>query len=171
LIVANIVDFSANNGNVTDSQSNSYSHVTCAQDTSNGCIYYKYSPTNSSSLTVNAHLATFGAIQVLAFKGTTGSAVDQDSGQGGPGPASTCQVLASITPAANEVAVSSVSIFNNSITSVDSGMDGNKVTDSFTGGVNEGGGISYVISNGSAIQPTWTSSGSGYTPCTAASFQ
>jgi hypothetical protein len=176
LIVLN-ASFAVAPSSYTDSASNTYSsHSTCGFNPDAGCIWYKYAPTGTlSSLSFTANGSNiFGAIEVIGFSGTTGSAIDQDSGQGFILAASTtCQANNPITPSAGAVVVTGVSFQNDGggqTYSVDSGVTLTDF-DPFVGGTSEGGGIGFLVTS-SSIQPTWTDTAAANpAACTAVSFQ
>ena len=172
LIVMNVSG--AGGGTVADSKSNTWQH-TCSFTDHTGCVWYVYSPTTDSSHTFsynNNSVAT--SIQVIAFKGTSGAAVDQ-SAQADAGAGTTCQA-GSITPGHNnEVVVAGfwASVDGGGATYSIGSSYSSPYFNPFNTGVNYGGGISYKVqTTAAATNPTWTNSGSSVDQvCGLYSFQ
>ena len=176
LIVINASDNSASSGGVSDSLNGAYTnHISCS-DTINGCLYWLYSPTVSSSMTFTKTTCVACAIEIIGFSGTSGSTIDQQSTQGVSAGVTTCQAGSSITPGHNnEVVVFGVAFINDGggqTYSVNSGMT---ITDQvqMTASTNQGGFISYIVqTSAGAIQPTGTDTATAANvACTSGSFQ
>jgi hypothetical protein len=147
---------------VGDSLSNTYTLSTCATTVGNQCIYYKYGPTVSSSMTFNATGAGIAAsIQVFGFRNVKGVALDKDAGQTQvSSPGTTCQTP-SLTPTnGNELVISGYYVNTDTAGSTYTISNGMTVLfNPFTNGVNYGGGLAYAVRSPiSAFQPTWTDS-------------
>ena len=176
LIVINASDNSASSGGVSDSLNGAYTnHITCS-DTINGCLYWLYAPTVSSSMTFTKTTCVACAIEIIGFSGTSGSTIDQQSTQGVSAGVTTCQP-SSITPGHNnEVVVFGVAFINDGggqTYSVDSGMASNIYQVQMTVATNQGGFISYIVQTAAgAIQPTGTDTATAANvACTSGSFQ
>jgi hypothetical protein len=147
---------------VTDSNSNVYTIATCGTVVANQCIYYKYNPTVTSSMTFTATgVGIAASIQVFGFRNVKGVALDKDVGNTQQSTSSTTCQTPSLTPTnSNELILSGY--FSNtdagsSTYTIDSGMTA--LFSPFNSGVSFGGGLAYVVrSPTTAIQPTWTDS-------------
>ncbi len=174
-IAIHIVGANANVGPPTDSQGNTYLHVTCVTDNANGCIWFAYAPTVTSSMIFSfttGNGCSACSIQVGGFSGTIGSSVDQTGTQAVASGVTTCPVPAGVTPGSNnELILYGAQGQTANVSSVDSSM---LLVDSstFTGGQNFGGALYYKVqTTATFIQPTATlSTTAGYTTCQVASF-
>ncbi len=179
LLVVNAATLNGISGGVpTDSQSNAYGSTgaSCNSPFSQACLYFLYSPSVSSSMTFTLPgTSLFGAIEVIGFSGTSGT-VEESVAEGTAATATTCQTASALTPSTNnQVIVSGFYATNDgggATYSIDSGMT---ITDfdPFVTGTSEGGGVAYKVqTTATAIQPTWTDTGTfGAAVCSLASFK
>jgi hypothetical protein len=152
----------------TDSQSNTYTAAASTKQVTTSPyleLYYKYSPSTSSSHTFTAGgvNVTYPLMFVFAFNGTTGASVDQGTNFGNAGSASSIQPNP-ITPLHNnEIIVSLVGVntqpTSNGAISIDSGFtqpDASVGYNISTAG-HYGGSMAYLVqTTAAAINPTWS---------------
>lgn len=126
---------------------------------SGNILIYALAPTVGSSQTFTCSLTNlFGVFQVAAFSNVT-SADQNDIGFGSGGTAGT--IGSAITPAnSNSLVISSCSVNDTSVPTIDSGFT---ITDQAAtlGGNYVGGGLGYLVQTAaSAVDPTWSWTGS-----------
>ena len=178
LIVINTASYAGGLPAPTDSSSNSYTASTCSSvgtGPGQGCVYWKYAPTVTNSMTFSvAQASVFASIEFIGFSGTAGSSIDQDSNTTLVTSSTTCQP-ASITPSTtNQVVVASLAAneLTGGVNSINSGFT---ISDQDAGvaGTNYGGALAYIIETSIvAKQPTWTNTATaGQLTCMTASFQ
>lgn len=174
LVVAAVGSSAAGSLTVTDAVSatnNTWTRLTLKTATSlNVALFYATNPIVGSGHTFTAPgTTTFGALAVLALSGAnTSSPFDQENGN--QTAAGTTLKPGSVTPGSNnEIVLTCFGINPGGSTSIDVGTILETVT--FSGGLHYGLTLAYLIqTTAGPVDPTWTTSVSGESAATIATF-
>jgi hypothetical protein len=165
----------SSNPTLTDSQSNTWTALTESAFAGNVavCLYYCVNPKTNASHTFSMNGTTiFPSIAMLAFSEVNTVPVDVENGANN-GTAQSTLATGSITPTFDDELLVTVLGFNNSGTPVSIDNSFTMVTSqNFLSGNHYGVGIAYKIQQGAtAVNPTWTRTGTGRNATRIASFK
>lgn len=157
--------------NISDSKGNTWTNLTTQfSSTTRARLFYSVLSSVGSGHTFTVASASFPSIVVRTFSGVkTSSPFDVETG----GTSSTTTVATgSLTPSENnELIVTGVGFDRIATPSIDSGFN-TPVGVNFSSGSNMGTSLSYIIqTTATAVNPTWTVSGSGFLAAPIASFK
>jgi hypothetical protein len=161
---------------VTDNKSNTWVQRTAYLNTISGAdaveIWYLQNGAVGSNHQISVGTSRYNTISVEGFSGSATNPYDTESGNIGD---STAGQPGSITPAgANELLIAALASdsTNTGGTGIDSSFTLTDTNNGGTSGINFGGSIAYLIdSSGSAIDPTWSWTGTGNFATSIASFK
>lgn len=155
----------------TDSQGNSYTKCGLTEtnaSSSSVTIWYKQSPSTSTTHTFTYTVtSSYPAIMASAWTGSAASPCDQTNQN--KALSTTSLATNSITPTNNSLVISGMSdgagtsYGVTTLTSLD--------TLNFATNVNMGGAHAYIVSGGSAVNPTWSATGAGDMAASIVSFK